>query len=36
MACTFNGASVNRCLVALHNRSNKLVYKVQNIRATDD
>ena len=36
MATTFDGASVNRRFVALHDTSDNLVYKLQNIYADED
>ena len=36
LAATVDGASVNRCLVTLHDRQDKMMYKVKNIHATDD
>jgi hypothetical protein len=36
LAATFDGSSVNRRFVAIHNTSDKLIYKVRNIHAEDD
>lgn len=36
LATTFDGASVNRRLVALHDTSNKLIYNVKNKHADED
>ena len=35
LGATFDGASVNRRLVKLHDTSEKIVYRVRNIRASD-
>ena len=35
LATTFDGASVNRRFVALHNTSDKLVYKLVNLYADE-
>ena len=35
MACTFDGASVNRSLASLHASKGDIVYKVPNIYAKD-
>ncbi len=36
LGTTFDGASVNRRLVALHNTKEKLVYKLRNIHAAEE